>query len=138
MILGWCSGHLTPEVADCVRRKGRVLLFHGGGCAPFTQVNDAHLHAAAQRLMVEFENEFSFEERKRLLAEGSNRIPDPNWEDMFTLAQSVWSCIPHAEIGRKGYLQTGPTLPLTGPVKDDDALRYLRKVVQAIAQDEGR
>ena len=55
VILDWYSGHLTPEVADCVRRKGHVLPFHGGGCAPFTQVNDAHLHAAVQSLMVEFE-----------------------------------------------------------------------------------
>ena len=45
VILDWFSGHLTEEVADVVRRKGHVLLFHGGGTTPFTQINDTHLHA---------------------------------------------------------------------------------------------
>ena len=31
VILDWFSGHLTPEVAELVRRKGHVLMFHGGG-----------------------------------------------------------------------------------------------------------
>ena len=34
VLLGWCSGHLTDEVADLVRRNGHVLLFHGGGATP--------------------------------------------------------------------------------------------------------
>ena len=31
VILDWYSGHRTPDVEDVVRRKGHVLLFHGGG-----------------------------------------------------------------------------------------------------------
>ena len=40
VILDWYSGDLTEEVAELVRRTGHVLIFHGGGCAPFTQNND--------------------------------------------------------------------------------------------------
>jgi len=45
VLLDWFSGHLTKEVADIVKKKGHVLLFHGGGTTPFTQVNDTHFHA---------------------------------------------------------------------------------------------
>ena len=41
VILDWYSGHLTDEVAAVIRRKGHVLIFHGGGCTPFLQVNDS-------------------------------------------------------------------------------------------------
>ncbi|CAK0864054.1 unnamed protein product, partial [Prorocentrum cordatum] len=68
VVLDWHSGRLTEEVADCVRRKGHVLLFHGGGCAPFTQVSDAYLHALAQRLVTQCENEPALEEMNRAAA----------------------------------------------------------------------
>ena len=45
VLLDWFSGHSTAEVADIVEAKGHVLLFHGGGATPFTQVNDTHFHA---------------------------------------------------------------------------------------------
>ena len=71
VILDWFSGHLTEEVAACVRNRGHVLVFHGGGCTPFTQVNDTHLHAAVQRFMIQVENAWAAAERKRLRQEGS-------------------------------------------------------------------
>lgn len=45
LMLDWYSGHLTEEVVELVRRKGHVLIFHGGGCTPFMQINDTHLHS---------------------------------------------------------------------------------------------
>ena len=33
-----------------------VVLFHGGGITGFTQVNDTHLHALLQRLLIMLEN----------------------------------------------------------------------------------
>ena len=53
VLLDWFSGHLTEEVAELVRNKGHVLLFHGGGCTPFTQMNDTHLHAVLASLLVQ-------------------------------------------------------------------------------------
>ena len=34
VLLDWFSGHLTDEVAEKIREKGHVLLFHGGGTTP--------------------------------------------------------------------------------------------------------
>ena len=36
VLLDFFSGHLTKEVADIVKAKGHVLLFHGGGTTPIT------------------------------------------------------------------------------------------------------
>ena len=138
VVLDWYSGHLTQEVADCVRRKGHVLLFHGGGCTPFTQVNDTHLHALLQRLVTEFENDLALEERERLKLMGSNKMPDLTREDILSLVQMVWSAIKHDDISRKAYLQTGPATPLRGPVKHDEVFKDLRSVLEKIAEGEGR
>ena len=59
VMLDWFSGHLTDEVAEVIKRKGHVLLFHGGGTTPFTQVNDTHLHARLKQLLLQFENEIA-------------------------------------------------------------------------------
>ena len=56
VLLDWYAGHRTDEVQEVLRRKGYVLLFHGSGTTPFTQVHDTHLHASVQRLLVEIEN----------------------------------------------------------------------------------
>ena len=52
VLLDWFSGHLTQEVEDLIRSKGHVLLFHGGGTTPFTQINDTHLHAILAQMLV--------------------------------------------------------------------------------------
>ena len=65
LLLDWFSGHLTEEVAELVRRKGHVLLFHGGGTTPFTQINDTHLHALLAKLLIQVENQLAHDERVR-------------------------------------------------------------------------
>ena len=62
----WHSGHLTDEVAALIRNKGHVLIFHRGGCAPYAQVNDAHLHALLSRISLHVENDWALKERERL------------------------------------------------------------------------
>ncbi len=52
VLLDWFSGHRTDEVQELVARKGHVLLFHGGGTTPFTQINDTHLHSLVKRIMI--------------------------------------------------------------------------------------
>ena len=138
VVLDWYSGHLTDEVMSCVRERGHVLIFHGGGCTPFTQVNDTHLHANVQRFITQYENQLAHEERKRLLSEGSNKMPDLSREDILGLVRAVWCRLDHAEAARKGYLQTGPTLPMSGPVPHDGVFKDLRNVLEAIAKDEDR
>ena len=67
VLLGWYSGHLTDEVAALVRGKGHVLMFHGGGCTPFTQINDTHLHALLARFILQIENTWALNERQHFL-----------------------------------------------------------------------
>ena len=59
VLLDWFSGHLTEEVAAKVKEKGHVLLFHGGGTTPFTQINDTHLHALLAQTLLHVENVFA-------------------------------------------------------------------------------
>jgi len=138
VILDWFSGHLTDEVAECVRRKGHVLLFHGGGCTPFTQVNDTHLHARMAALFIKFENKIAHDRRKQLISEGSTQMHSLTREDILSLVNMVWTSIDHKSVSRKGYQQTCLTCPLTGPVKYDDVYNDLRGVIENIASDEGR
>ena len=106
VLLDWFSGHLTEEVADTVRRKGHVLIFHGGGCTPFTQINDTHLHATLQRLLVQTENEWARAERKRLMRMGRNKTPNMTREQILSIVQTAWLSINHAKVAEKGYKQT--------------------------------
>ena len=48
IILDWFSAHRTPAVIAFVEGRGHVILWHGGGCTPFTQHSDTHVHAPAQ------------------------------------------------------------------------------------------
>jgi hypothetical protein len=106
VILDWYSGHLTEEVAELVRRKGHVLIFHGGGCTPFTQINDTHCHALLARLLIELENEWALEERQRLLDLGQNKTPQLDREEIISMVQGAWLSIDHARVAEKGYVQT--------------------------------
>ena len=132
LLLDWYSGHLTEEVAELVRRKGHVLLFHGGGCTPFTQVNDTHLHASLARLLIQIENEWAQKERERLLGLGQNKTPNPKREDLLSFVEAAWLCIDHANCGEKAYKQTGPTMPLRGPVKPEEVFHDLLTVMEEL------
>ena len=132
VILDWYSGHLTDEVAELVRRKGHVLIFHGGGCTPFTQINDTHLHALVAKLLIQFENEWAHRERQYLLDTGRNKTPKLGREDIISIVQMVWLGVNHSRVAQKGYKQTGPTMPLRGPISPDDVFPDLLRVLEEI------
>ena len=90
VLLDWFSGHLTEEVAALVRSKGHVLLFHGGGTTPFTQINDTHLHAQLQRLLISYENMVAEEKQRKLAAKGVKKMPSATRKDLVDLVQCVW------------------------------------------------
>ena len=82
VMLDWCSGHLTKEVAEVVRRKGHVLLFHGGGCTPFTQINDTHLHSKLKDEMTHGERlQYQYVAREHSLSRPAGQ---PQLGSMFT------------------------------------------------------
>ena len=132
VLLDWFSGHLTDEVREVIERKGHVLLHHGGGTTPFTQINDTHLHSLLSRLLIQLENMIAVERRKRRLAMGIKKTPSAKREDIVELVQAAWVGIDHKGLAEKGYKQTGPTLPMTGPVKPEEVYKDLLKVIEAI------
>jgi len=135
VMLDWYSGHLTPEVQELVQKKGHVLIFHGGGCTPFTQVNDTHLHAVLARLLIQIENDWALGERQRLLDIGKNKTPKMTREQIISIVQSAWLAIEHGRIAEKAYMQTGPTMPLQGTVHPDDVFQDLWNVMVDLDPD---
>ena len=116
LLLDWYQGPLTEEVAELVRRKGHVLLFHGGGTTPFTQINDTHLHALLARLLIQVENQWAHDERRRLISIGQNKTPRMTREEILSIVQTAWLSIDHARVAEKGYKQTGHNMQLRGSV----------------------
>ena len=129
VLLVWFSGHLTEEVREVIERKGHVLFHHGGGITPFAQINDTHLHALLSRLMIELENMIALKTRERRLARGIKKTPSAKREDLVELVQAAWVGIDHNGLAEKGYKQTGPTMPMTGPVKPEDVFKDLLDAV---------
>jgi len=132
VLLDWYSGHLTEEVAALVKSKGHVLLFHGGGCTPFSQINDTHLHAMLARVLIEIENAWALEERQRLLDLGLNKTPTMTREEILSIVATAWLSINHERVAAKGYKQTGPTMPLRGPVAPEDVFGDLLRVMEEL------
>jgi hypothetical protein len=125
VLLDWYSGHLTEEVEEVVRRKGHVLLFHGCGCTPVTHVSDTHLQATLARYLIQIENESAPYERQRLLDLGENKTPKLHRDTIISVVQNAWLCFDHVNVAKKGYMQTGSAMPLSGPVSPDDVFRDL-------------
>ena len=81
VLLDWYSGHRTDEVRDLIRKKkGHVLVFHGGGTTPFTQTNDTHLHAMVQLLLIWFENRWALSQKRFQRERGIDVTPKPTRE----------------------------------------------------------
>ena len=132
VILDWYSGHRTDEVEQLLERKGHVLLFHGGGTTPFTQINDTHLHATVYRLMISIENLWAHSQQKAARAAGHKITPCPKKHDTCRLVESMWLSIDHAGIAAKGYKQLGPRMAFDGPVAREDVFHDLLSVLERI------
>ena len=129
VLLDWYSGHRTAEVKDAISSKGHVLLFHGGGTTPFTQVNDTHFHALCQHYLEEIEMRYARKVREDDRAAGRiYKTPHYKREDVLSFCSTMWQMIPHKRIAESAYLQTGPGMPMTGPIERSDIAKELAKV----------
>ena len=111
VMLDWYSGHRTDEVRDLIRKKGHVLIYHGGGTTPFTQTNDTHLHAIVQSLLVIIENQWALNQATFLEEEGLDQTPKPTREAIVDWCLMMWQEIDHADLAEKAYRATGPKDP---------------------------
>ena len=134
VMLDWFTGHTTEEVAAKVREKGHILIFHGGGCTPFTQVNDTHLHATLARYLVQIENDWAWESRRLSAQQGRTETPKLSREDILSIVQTAWLAIDHETVASKGYKQTGPTMPLRGKVYAEDVFEDLLRVMNDLEE----
>ena len=132
VLLDWFSAHRTEAVINFIQRRGHVVLFHGGGITGFTQVNDTHLHALLQRLLIMLENRTALVARKDMHLNHQKGIPTLHRHQICDLVATAWRSMPHAAIARRGYEQTGPFLPSTGPIRRDQVARDLRGVFDDI------
>ena len=132
VILDWYAGHRTKEVEECIKRKGHVLLFHGGGTTPFTQINDTHLHARVQALMEQIENRWALAELTEANAVGKRKTPTPKRSDICAWVKTMWALVDHDKVAAKCYMQTGPAMAMDGPVQRGDVFEDLLTVLDRI------
>ena len=128
VMLDWFAAHRTPEVIEFIESRGYIVLFHGGGCTPFTQINDTHLHAMLARIMCSLENKVMHGKRVDMHMNNQGGVPTLTREDVVDVATHAWQQQDHRRIAIKGYTQTGPLLPMTGPILYEDVYKDLRDV----------
>lgn len=107
IMLDWFAAHLSASVAEVVRRKGHILLLHGGGVTGAEQVNDTHLHALVQRRMEELETREMYHQRR----DDPSKVARLTRQLVVDLAREMWLSLDHSRIAADGYAQTGPLLP---------------------------
>ena len=132
VLLDWFSAHRTEAVIAFIESRGHVALFHGGGCTAFTQINDTHLHALLARLLIQLENKVMHAARVDMHLNNQGGVPSLNRTDIVEVNMAAWKMINHKKIAQKGYEQTGPRMPMNGPIKRDDVYKDLRQVFDEI------
>ena len=137
IMLDWFAAHRTAKVINFIERRGHVVLFHGGGCTPFTQVNDTHLHAVLQRALVKLENHIMHGKRVDMHMNCQAGVPSLSREDIVNIVATAWKMQPHKTLTAKGYEQTGPLLPQRGTIRRDQVYKDLRKVWDSIDPPRG-
>ena len=82
VMLDWYSGHRTDEVRDLIRRKGHVLIYHGGGTTPFTQTTRIYTQSASPYWLSSKTNGLSIKPlswRKKVLTRPQNQHAKRSW-----------------------------------------------------------
>ena len=130
--LDWYAGHRTPEVSNVVEGSGHVLLMHGGGTTGYEQVNDTHLHAQLEFMMKELEVAVFYGQVSNNKAIGVLKAASHSRQDVINMVKQIWLRLNHAAISQRGYEQTGPGLPLEGPIMTQDIGADLLPVYQAL------
>ena len=120
VLLDSYAGHLTEEVAATVREKGHVLMFHGGGCTQFTLVNETHLHALLDQVLLHH------------CLTRNDGTPKMTMNGIISIVQAAWLSINHSRVAEKGYEQTGPTMPLRGTVAPEAVFRDLWRAMEEL------
>ena len=137
VLLDSFAAHLTDGVAEAIEKRGHIVLYHGGGCTPFTQVNDVILHAPLQRHLQRIENQITHAKRTDMYMNAGVGIPTLHRHEICEIVAAAWRSLPHGELSRKGYGQTGPFFPDSGPIRYDMVGADLRNVLHAIDPPSG-
>lgn len=129
VMLDWYSGHRTEEVLDLILKKGHVVLFHGGGTTPYTQVNDTHFHGLIQSLLIRIENHWAHSQREDQQKTGQYRTPKSTRVDILCMCKKIWEMVwADDQMAEAAYRQTGPAMPLDGDLDKFDISTELARV----------
>ena len=108
VLLDWFSAHRCGSVISFIERRGHLVLFHGGGCTPFTQINGTHLHGVLQRYLLRLENRLTHAMRTDMHLNAERGIPTLSRDDVIEIVKTAWLMVDHEQIADVGYAQTGP------------------------------
>ena len=84
------------------------------------------------RTLLHIENVSAHKERQRLIDIGRNQTPKTDRQCILSLVEAAWLSLDHRTISEKGYKQTGPNMPLHGPVRPQDVYCDLLKVLEEL------
>ena len=113
--LDWYAAHRAPRIETFIKNRGHLLLLHGDGTTDYEQVNDMHLHIRLQSMIKHLEIAVFYGQLEDMVAAGEKKAVSHTRRDLVEMVKGVWEQIPHAQISRTGYQQTGPLAPLEGP-----------------------
>ena len=105
-------------------------MLHGGGTTAYEQVNETHLHATLQKRMKDDGIAVFYGQLEDFAAAGATNACSHTRQDLCMSMKHVWENIDHQAISHTGYMQTGPLLPLEGPIYMTDLYIYLRELLQ--------
>ena len=137
VMLDWFSAHRCESVIEFIESRGHIVLFHGGGCTPFTQINDTHMHGVFQTFIIQLENQLSHAMRVDMRLNNDQGIPTLSRIDIIAIVETAWQRLDHAKIAQKGYVQTGPCMPMDGAIRRTDVQRDLISVLNDIDPPQG-
>ena len=130
--LDWYAGHRTEEIADLIAKRGHVLVMHGGGTTGYEQVNDTHLHALMEHMLKALEVAVFYGQLVDNKDCGVQKAASHSRQELVDMVRTIWLELNHAKISKRGYEQTGPKLPLVGPIYAKDIGSDLLPVFQAL------
>ena len=101
------------------------------------RINDTHLHALLQRILINLENKIMHGKRKDMWLNHGHGIPTLARYDILNIVETAWRMVDHKNVAATGYVQTGPHMPSTGPLLLDHVCRDLRTVLSEIDPPAG-
>ena len=91
-----------------------------------------HLHAILTRILIRLENKVTHAERVDMHLNNRSGVASLKRTDFVDIVMTAWKMLNHKAISEKGMQQTGPRLPLTGPIRREQVYKDLLPILDEI------